>query len=91
MYFSTPRSIFFLLLATLVQSFALPQTAGTDDGSEPGVLIGDLVKGITSPTGQTIANILLGTETAQSQDIGTPPSSGGVAGCKKSTDKCCSK
>lgn len=91
MYSFTLLKLLFFLFATLIQSFALPQAATPDDGSEPGVLIGDLVKGITSPTGQTIANILLGTETAQSQDIGTPPTSGGVAGCKKSTDKCCSK
>ncbi|CAG8982569.1 hypothetical protein HYALB_00007285 [Hymenoscyphus albidus] len=83
------NSIIILLLVTFVHSFALPQTTKPDDGSEPGVLIGDLVKKITTPTGQTIANILLGTETAQSQDIGKAPSNGGVAGCKKSTDQCC--
>jgi len=80
--------IFFFI--ALVHSFALPvPQEENDDGSEPGTLLGDLKNGITTPTGQTIANILLGTETGQSQDPATPPANGGVGGCKTSTDTCC--
>jgi hypothetical protein len=60
-----------------------------EDGSPPGELIGDLLTGITTPIGQSIANILLGTESGQSDTPGTPPAKGGVAGCKSSKDKCC--
>ena len=48
-------------------------------------LLGDLRKNITTPTGQTIANILLGTESGQAQIVGTPPSS--PAAC--AADACC--
>jgi len=88
--FKVSQLIFVLCLIVLVQSFALPVLQDeNDDGSEPGTLLGDLKNAITTPTGRTIANILLGTETGQSQDPATPPAKGGVDGCKTSTDKCC--
>jgi len=84
------KFVYILCFVALVRSFALPTPqVDNDDGSEPGTLIGDLKTGITTPMGQTIANILLGTETGQSQDPATPPANGGVGGCKTSTDTCC--
>ncbi|KAF2199859.1 heme peroxidase [Delitschia confertaspora ATCC 74209] len=58
-----------------------------DDGDSPPVLIGDLKEGITTPVGQIIANILLKTESAQSQVTGYLPPLLGTDKCKK--DTCC--
>lgn len=57
------------------------------DDDAPEELIGDLVSGITSPTGQTIANILTGAESGQSGVAGYKPPLLGTAACKK--DVCC--
>ncbi|RDW88476.1 hypothetical protein BP6252_00508 [Coleophoma cylindrospora] len=54
-----------------------------DDGSSPGELIGDLLDGITTPTGQLIANILIAGESGQSQLSQSKPSN-----CPP-TDPCC--
>jgi hypothetical protein len=79
---------FILSLLPLIWAIPTPQD-GNNDGSDPGVLIGDLAKtGPMTPVGTSIANILLGTESAQSQVSGTPPSTS-IAGCKSSTNPCC--
>lgn len=86
---SSKTSILLLIfnVATLINGLALPQ--GTD-GDIPGVLLGDLNNGITTPIGQSIANILLGVESGQSSTIGTPPIGGTtVATCRRSSDPCC--
>jgi hypothetical protein len=62
--------------------------AGTVDGDAPAELLGDLVTGITTPTGKIIANILTGSESGQSSAAGYfPPGMPGSAACKK--DTCC--
>lgn len=77
----------FLFFSSLVSSLALPQN---DDGSTEGPLIGDLLTGITTPVGQSIANILLGVESAQSGTTGTPPiPNPNKRSCKTSSDVCC--
>jgi hypothetical protein len=59
-----------------------------DDGSQPGVLIGDIKDGGKTPIGKTIARILLDQESAESTDNKyTPPASLGQSACKK--DTCC--
>ena len=58
---------------------------GEDDGSPEGELLGDLKNGITTPIGQSVANILQGKESGMSQKIGTAPTTD--AACKK--DRCC--
>ncbi|RDW84289.1 peroxidase-4 [Coleophoma cylindrospora] len=80
-------------LVRLASTFALPNPlpqSGNDGDSNP-VLIGDLkTKGATAPVGQSIQNILLGTESGQSQVKGTNPATGlGTAGCKNVKDPCC--
>ncbi|TKA73139.1 hypothetical protein B0A49_07326 [Cryomyces minteri] len=75
-------------LLSLASALAIP--VPVNDGSPIRVLIGDLKTKITSPIGQSIANQLLGLETAQSSVVGTPPSNGQSLGaCEKSTDPCC--
>jgi hypothetical protein len=44
----------------------IAQQAGSADGDAPAELIGDLKNGATSSVGQSIANILVGDESAQS-------------------------
>ncbi|KAF2473297.1 peroxidase [Lindgomyces ingoldianus] len=60
---------------------------GNNDGSTPPVLIGDLKNGIRTPVGQTIANILLKTESGQSSEAGYTPPIIGSKKCKQ--DTCC--
>ncbi|KAL1306426.1 hypothetical protein AAFC00_005126 [Neodothiora populina] len=68
-------------------SLAKRIAASGDDGVEDRQLIGDLKQGITSPTGQTIANILLGNEPGESNVAGYKPALLGTAACK--ADTCC--
>lgn len=56
-----------------------------DDGSAPLELLGDLKNGITTPTGQLIADIISGPTSGQSQAIGKIPLT--TAACK--ADPCC--
>ncbi|EON65345.1 hypothetical protein W97_04583 [Coniosporium apollinis CBS 100218] len=71
----------------------LPQVAPADDGdgdgsaTGAGELIGDLKNGITTPVGQTIANILTGKETGQSAATYRIPGLPGTKACK--ADPCC--
>ncbi|KAI9855985.1 MAG: hypothetical protein M1813_009310 [Trichoglossum hirsutum] len=66
-------------------AYALP-AVDTTFGAEPPVLIGDLAtKGATTPVGQSIANILMMNETAQSNITGTPPATKNDC----DADKCC--
>ncbi|OCL03786.1 class II peroxidase [Glonium stellatum] len=64
----------------------LAQDTNNDGDTRP-VLIGDLKNGITTPVGQSIANILLRTESAQSSVAGYTPPRLGSADCK--ADTCC--
>lgn len=66
-----------------------PEDPANDANDGSGELLGDLKTGITTPIGQSIANILLGTESGMSGATGTPPAKGSIADCKKSTDTCC--
>lgn len=100
MLFSTP-SLLFALLASSLDVLAFPALSkegspltrrlpqGTDTDTVQRVLIGDLAKGITTPTGQSIANILLGTEDGYSDVAPSykPPGLLGSAACK--ADTCC--
>jgi hypothetical protein len=63
------------------------QADGNVDGDAPSELLGDLNTGITTPIGQTIANILTGVESGQSSTAGYTPPLLGTAACKK--DTCC--
>lgn len=79
-----------LSVAALTTAIALPNPLpqdGNADGDVSMGLIGDLQKGITTPVGQSIANILHGTESGQSSAMGTMPSSS--SSCKNSKDVCC--
>ncbi|KAF2500188.1 heme peroxidase [Lophium mytilinum] len=59
-----------------------------DDGDATPILIGDLKSGITSPVGQSIANILLRQEDAQAAPVGyKPPGVLSSKACK--ADTCC--
>jgi len=101
MFFLRAVAVFYL--ATLVHSFAVPQTAPVpvpeptlpeppdtnEDGDQGGALIGDLLVGITTPIGQSIANVLTGAESGMSSYTETPPSNPTIAGCKNSQDTCC--
>lgn len=61
---------------------------GTDTDTVQRVPIGDLKNGITSPTGQSIYNIIMGIESGESDVAGyTPPGLLGTAACK--ADTCC--
>ncbi|RDW60277.1 peroxidase-6 [Coleophoma crateriformis] len=94
----TPISLSkFLAVCTFVRiasNFALPNPlpqSGNDGDVNP-VMIGDLkTQGATTPVGQSIMNILLGTESGQSQVKGTNPATGllGLGGCKNVKDPCC--
>jgi hypothetical protein len=65
----------------------IAQVDGNVDGDAPAELLGDLITGITTPIGQTIANILTGAESGQSAAAGYTPPLLGTAACKK--DTCC--
>lgn len=90
-----------ILVVALPSAFAYPgmkslasdirkriaQASGNVDGDAPAELLGDLNKGITTPMGQTIANVLTGVESGQSGVAGYVPPLIGTAACKK--DTCC--
>jgi hypothetical protein len=58
-----------------------------DDGSAPGVLIGDVKDGGTTAIGKTVARILLEQESGQSLQAGYKAPGFGTAACK--ADQCC--
>ena len=64
-----------------------PQADANDDGDTPPTLIGDLkTVGATTPVGQSINNILLGTESAESSyKLYVPPGLLGSKACKADT------
>lgn len=64
-----------------------PQADANDDGDIPPTLIGDLrTVGPTTPVGQSISNILLGTESAESPyKLYVPPGLLGSKACKADT------
>jgi hypothetical protein len=69
---------------------ALPEPAdANDDGDQGGELIGDLLNGITTPIGKSIANVLTGAESGLTSFTATPPAKATIPGCKKSADTCC--
>jgi hypothetical protein len=77
---------YFFLAAVVVGSpFPLP-IPQSKDGSGTPELIGDLRFKQSTPVGIAIAGILLGTESAQSNVIGTAPT---PKKCKTSKDPCC--
>jgi len=63
------------------------QAAGSTDGDAPDTLLGDLNTAITTPVGQSVANILTGAESGQSSVAGYVPPILGTSACKK--DTCC--
>ena len=94
------RSFFFALLAFPLHTLAWPAMAkqgnplsrrlaqGTDTDTLQRVPLGDLKQGITSPTGQSIYNILMGNEDGYSDVAGyKAPGPFGSAACK--ADTCC--
>jgi hypothetical protein len=65
---------------------AKPVTQGSD-GSPDGILIGDLVKQVTTPVGFLVRDILLSDAEGESDETGVKPPS--LASCTASSDVCC--
>lgn len=84
-----PSTLAYPGMKTLVSDIKkrIAQADGNADGDAPSELLGDLNKGITTPIGQTIANVLTGVESGQSAVADYTPPLLGTAACKK--DTCC--
>jgi len=80
----TMLSYFRVLLLLSVFSFFVFAQDINNDGDTPLALPGDLFKGITSPNGQLVADIILGKQPAISLTKGTRP-----LGLKCFSDPCC--
>lgn len=79
-----------LLTAVFAAAVAVPNTIPkrqSADGSPVQLLIGDLRFKQITPVGISVANIILSSESGQSDVMGVKPK--GTSDCKTSTDPCC--